>query len=63
VNVATLESLSAVYGVLKRLAPPVKVLMVGVARGVEQMESLRFEAANPTFLLGVSKGGDGQRPG
>jgi precorrin-6Y C5,15-methyltransferase (decarboxylating) len=55
VNVATLESLSATYGVLKRLAERVEVLLVNVARGTEQLETLRFEAVNPTFLLHVGK--------
>ncbi|MCI0456806.1 MAG: precorrin-6y C5,15-methyltransferase (decarboxylating) subunit CbiE [Gemmataceae bacterium] len=57
VNVATLETLSATYGVLKRLAGSVRVLLVNVARGTEQLETLRFEAVNPTFLLSVSKPG------
>ena len=55
VNVGTLESLSAVYAVLKGLTRPVEVLMVNVARGAEQLETLRFEAVNPTFLLTVGK--------
>jgi precorrin-6Y C5,15-methyltransferase (decarboxylating) len=55
VNLATLESLSATYGVLKNLAGTVEVLLVNVARGTEQLETLRFEAVNPTFLLSVSK--------
>jgi precorrin-6Y C5,15-methyltransferase (decarboxylating) len=55
VNVATLETLGATYGVLKRLARSVEVLLVNVARGVEQLETLRFEAVNPTFLLRVVK--------
>jgi precorrin-6B C5,15-methyltransferase / cobalt-precorrin-6B C5,C15-methyltransferase len=55
VNVATLESLSAIYGTLKRLAGPVHVLLVNIARGTEQLETLRFEAVNPTFLLSISK--------
>ncbi|HJT76387.1 MAG TPA: precorrin-6y C5,15-methyltransferase (decarboxylating) subunit CbiE [Gemmataceae bacterium] len=54
-NVATLETLSATYAALKALAPPVQVLLVNLARGVEQLETLRFEAVNPTFLLGVGK--------
>jgi hypothetical protein len=29
---------------------------VNLARGNEQLETLRFEALNPTFLLGVTKG-------
>ena len=60
VNVATLESLSTAYGVLKALTRPVEVLMVNVARGAEQLETLRFEAVNPSFLLTVGKvGGPG----
>jgi precorrin-6Y C5,15-methyltransferase (decarboxylating) len=55
VNVATLETLGATYGVLKTLAGTVEVLLVNVARGVEQLETLRFEAVNPTFLLRVLK--------
>ncbi len=56
-NVATLEMLNATYGTLKELAPPVRVLLVNLARGVEQLETLRFDAVNPTFLLGVAKPG------
>ncbi len=55
VNVATLESLSATHAVLKRVAGAVQVLLVNVARGTEQLETLRFEAVNPTFLLAVGK--------
>jgi precorrin-6Y C5,15-methyltransferase (decarboxylating) len=55
VNVATLEALSDTYAALKALAGTVEALLVNVARGVEQMETLRFEAVNPTFLLAVGK--------
>ncbi len=55
VNVASLESLSATYKALRELAGEVQVLLVSVARGVEQMEAVRFEAVNPTFLLRVGK--------
>ena len=54
-NVGTLEMLSSTYAVLKRLASPVSVLLVSLSRGVEQLESLRFEAINPTFLLRAQK--------
>jgi precorrin-6Y C5,15-methyltransferase (decarboxylating) len=54
-NVGTLEMISATYAVLKRLASPVDVLLMNLARGVEQLESLRFEAVNPTVLLRVRK--------
>jgi precorrin-6Y C5,15-methyltransferase (decarboxylating) len=56
INVASLESLNTTYGVLKKLAPPVHALLVNVARGTEQLETLRFEAVNPTFLLSVARG-------
>lgn len=56
INVASLESLSTARTVLNRLASRVQVLMVGISRGVEQLETLRFEAANPTFLLNAKKG-------
>jgi len=56
VNVASLESLNTTYSVLKKLAPPVHALLVNVARGNEQLETLRFEAVNPTFLLSVVRG-------
>jgi precorrin-6Y C5,15-methyltransferase (decarboxylating) len=55
VHVATIENLSATYSVLKRLTSEVRVLLVQVARGVEQLESLRFESLNPTYLLAVEK--------
>jgi precorrin-6Y C5,15-methyltransferase (decarboxylating) len=55
VNVGTLEMISAVYAALKRLCPPVDVLLMSVARGIEQLEALRFEAVNPTVLLRVQK--------
>jgi precorrin-6Y C5,15-methyltransferase (decarboxylating) len=56
-HVATLEMLGACYALLKALAGGVQVLMVHLARGVEQMEALRFESVNPTFLLCVGKRG------
>jgi precorrin-6Y C5,15-methyltransferase (decarboxylating) len=56
VHVASLDNLSAVYATLKSLAPHVTALLVNLARGNEQLETLRFEALNPTFLLGVTKG-------
>jgi precorrin-6Y C5,15-methyltransferase (decarboxylating) len=57
-NVGTLEMLSATYSVLKRLTTSVQVMLVNLARGVEQLESLRFEAVNPTYLLSARKPAD-----
>jgi precorrin-6B C5,15-methyltransferase / cobalt-precorrin-6B C5,C15-methyltransferase len=55
VNVATIEGLAAAYQTLKGLAGRVNVWNVSIARGIEQMDRLRFEAIAPTFLLSVTK--------
>jgi precorrin-6Y C5,15-methyltransferase (decarboxylating) len=54
-NVGTLEMLNLTYETLKRLAPGVSVLLMNLSRSVEQLEALRFEAVNPTFLLRAVK--------
>jgi precorrin-6Y C5,15-methyltransferase (decarboxylating) len=40
---------------LKTLAGEVQIWNVAIARGIEQMDRVRFEAVNPTFLLAVTK--------
>jgi precorrin-6Y C5,15-methyltransferase (decarboxylating) len=55
VNVATIEGLATAYHTLKTLAGGVRVWNVSIARGIEQMDRLRFEAVAPTFLLAVTK--------
>jgi precorrin-6Y C5,15-methyltransferase (decarboxylating) len=47
--------LASAYHALKGLAGQVRVWNVSIARGIEQMDRLRFEAVSPTFLLAVSK--------
>jgi len=54
-NVGTIEMLTATYAVMKRLGGGVEAILINLSRGVEQLESLRFEAVNPTFLLRVNK--------
>ncbi len=54
VNVATLESLNSAYQTLKKMTD-VEVSVIQISRGVSQLETLRFEAANPTFLITVVK--------
>jgi precorrin-6Y C5,15-methyltransferase (decarboxylating) len=54
-NVGTLEMLALTYETLKRLSPGVSVLLVNLSRSVEQLEALRFEAVNPTFVLRAVK--------
>jgi precorrin-6Y C5,15-methyltransferase (decarboxylating) len=54
-SVGSIESLSGVHESLGRLNDDVKVLMINLARGTYQLERVRFEAMNPTFLLSVIK--------
>jgi len=56
-NVGSIESLSIVHETLTRVAKDASVWMINVARGTYQLERVRFEALNPTFLLGVVKPG------
>ena len=55
VNVATIDGLASALETLKKLAGEVQVWNIAISRGIEQMDRVRFEAANPTFLLGVRK--------
>ena len=54
-NVASLENVSAATSTLKSVVDEVGLLMVNLARGTHQLESIRFEALNPSFLVFVSK--------
>ncbi len=55
-NVGSIENLSAVHETLRHYTGDVPLWMINVARGVEQLERVRFESLNPTFLLAVVKG-------
>lgn len=55
VNVATIDGLSSAHETLKRLAGAVHVWNIAIARGIEQLDRVRFEAINPTFLIAVTK--------
>jgi precorrin-6Y C5,15-methyltransferase (decarboxylating) len=55
VNVATVDGLATAYQTLKGLAGDVRLWNVSIARGIEQMERVRFEAVNPTFLIAATK--------
>ena len=55
VNVVTIDGLATAYHTLKSLAGTVRVWNVSIARGIEQMDRLRFESIAPTFLLAVTK--------
>ena len=54
-NVASVENVSAVADVLRRRTGDANVWMVSISRGVPQLERIRFESLNPTFLLAAVK--------
>jgi precorrin-6Y C5,15-methyltransferase (decarboxylating) len=55
VNVATIDGLATAHETLKKLAGEVSVWNVLIARGIDQMDRVRFEAVNPSYLLAVTK--------
>lgn len=54
-NVAAIDSLAAAHKMLKELAGEVLLWNIAISRGIEQMDRVRFQAVNPTFLLAVVK--------
>jgi len=55
VNVNSIENLAAVQSALQEQATEVQTWMFSISRGADQLEQLRFESLNPTFLLAVVK--------
>ncbi len=62
-NVGSIENLAEVHALLQQRGEDVKVWMVNIARGTYQLERVRFEALNPSFLLAVVKSGTGSASG
>lgn len=54
-NVASIENVGEVHAALHAQCGDVNVWLINVARGMYQMERIRFNALNPTFLLSVRK--------
>lgn len=54
-NTGSIENFADVHEVLRRLAGEVRVWMINIARGTYQLERVRFDALNPTFLLAIVK--------
>ena len=54
-TMGSIDNLVESHHALNAHAPDVKVWMVNVARGNYQLESIRFESLNPTFLMAVVK--------
>ncbi|MSR30077.1 MAG: precorrin-6y C5,15-methyltransferase (decarboxylating) subunit CbiE [Gemmataceae bacterium] len=55
VNVGSIENLSLAHSRLKKLNPDLEVLLVQISRGLEQYDSTRFEAVNPSYLITLVK--------
>jgi precorrin-6Y C5,15-methyltransferase (decarboxylating) len=54
-NVSSIESIAAVREALTTKSGDVTVRMVQISRGVHQLERMRFESLNPTFLISAIK--------
>ncbi len=54
-NVGSVENLAAVRDILQKKSGDCQVWMINISRGTDQMDRLRFEAMNPTFLVGAKK--------
>ena len=51
----SIENLAAVHALLRARSSDAAYWMVNIARGIEQMDRIRFEALNPTFLIAATK--------
>ncbi len=54
-SVSSIENLHAVQQTIQRVAGDASVWMISIARGVQQMDRMTFEAMHPTFLVGAVK--------
>jgi precorrin-6Y C5,15-methyltransferase (decarboxylating) len=54
-NVVAIDALVDTHRLLRTLAGEAQVWSVSIARGVEQLDRLRFQSINPTFLVAASK--------
>ena len=55
VNVVSLENVTEVEQVLRQLTCEPNVWMINIARGTQQIETMRLEAMHPTFLIAAVK--------
>jgi precorrin-6Y C5,15-methyltransferase (decarboxylating) len=51
----SIENLAAVHAILRARSADAAYWMVNIARGIEQLDRIRFEAINPTFLIAATK--------
>jgi precorrin-6B C5,15-methyltransferase / cobalt-precorrin-6B C5,C15-methyltransferase len=53
--VNSIENLAAVHSLLRARSGDAAYWLVTIARGIEQMDRIRFESLNPTFLIAATK--------
>ncbi|MFN5755456.1 MAG: precorrin-6y C5,15-methyltransferase (decarboxylating) subunit CbiE [Planctomycetia bacterium] len=53
----SIENLAAVHALLRSRSSDAAYWMVNIARGIEQLDRIRFEAINPSFLIAATKPG------
>ncbi len=51
----SIENLATVHALLRARSGDASYWMVNIARGIEQMDRIRFEAINPIFLIAATK--------
>ena len=51
----SIENLAAVHSLLRGHTGDVAYWLVTIARGIEQMDRIRFESLNPMFLIAATK--------
>lgn len=56
-NVGSIDNLADVRKILQKAAGDTKVLMINISRGNDQLDRLRFESLNPTFLIAAVREG------
>ena len=54
-TLASIDNVAQTEQLLRRCCPDVKVWMINLARGNYQLERVRFESLNPTFLVATVK--------
>jgi precorrin-6Y C5,15-methyltransferase (decarboxylating) len=51
----SIDNLAAVHSHLRARSADAAYWMVNIARGIEQLDRIRFEAINPVFLIAATK--------
>ena len=54
-NVNSLDNLTVVHSLFRQQAGSTSVRMLNIARSTDQLDTVRFHALNPTFLIGFVK--------